>query len=357
MKRTLVLLSVILTTTLCIAQTPADIKPAKQANYETIANNYLKEHDYFGVASGMVGGAYFVLGELIAGVISRPKYSLPCGKGGSCGVDNLVGLNTPTSGSVMNLDLISQRKLDSGFAQSNMLYWAYSGTGVFDGQEKRSDLRAIASLYTEYMHVIVRKAANIHKLSDLVGKNVALGTKGSGTLYDAQALLSTVGITNEQFTPLYLSNTEAITKLKSGEVDAVFAVVGVPAPFLSELMSDEDEDAKNKYAVLSLSPDIIEKVLGKALYYLEGEIPEKTYQGQSGKVNTYAVRAVWVTHKDTPKSLVYKLTEALWAKDSRLALDTNATGRKIMVNNSLEGIGIPLHSGAKQYYNKIGKRF
>ncbi len=67
-----------------------------------------------------------------------------------------------------------------------MAYWAYTGTGIYDGQPKVEVLRAIANLYPESLHV-VRKGAGIKSIPELKGKRMSLDEPGSGTLVDAQA--------------------------------------------------------------------------------------------------------------------------------------------------------------------------
>ncbi len=51
------------------------------------------------------------------------------------------------------------------------------------------------------------------------------------------------------------------------------------------------------------------------------------------------------------------MTKALWSDTARQLLDSSYIGRQINIDNSLKGIGIPLHEGAKKYYNQIGKRY
>ncbi|MGY0399786.1 MAG: TAXI family TRAP transporter solute-binding subunit, partial [Ostreibacterium sp.] len=59
----------------------------------------------------------------------------------------------------------------------------------------------------------------------------------------------------------------------------------------------------------------------------------------------------------TDETLVYQLTKALWGETSKQLFNSSYIGQRIEVDNSLKGIGIPLHRGAKKYYNEIGKHF
>ncbi|MEC6999734.1 TAXI family TRAP transporter solute-binding subunit [Brucella abortus] len=60
-----------------------------------------------------------------------------------------------------------------------MPYWAYNGTGLYDGKGKVEDLRLLATLYPETIHIVARKDANIKSVADLKGKRVSLDEPGS----------------------------------------------------------------------------------------------------------------------------------------------------------------------------------
>ncbi len=99
------------------------------------------------IGSGAIGGNYFVLGELVGGVVSHPLGSLACGKGGTCGIENLQTQNITSAGSLENLNKLQKGTIQTGFVQSDLAYWAYTGSGLFENKEKQGNLRAIASLY------------------------------------------------------------------------------------------------------------------------------------------------------------------------------------------------------------------
>ncbi|NQU59188.1 MAG: hypothetical protein HQ513_18310, partial [Rhodospirillales bacterium] len=87
--------------------------------------------NFFRIGTGGTGGTYYPVGGVIAQAISNPPGSRSCEKGGSCGVPGLVAIAQSSNGSVSNIRGIANGTLESGFAQSDTVYWAYSGTGVF----------------------------------------------------------------------------------------------------------------------------------------------------------------------------------------------------------------------------------
>ena len=68
--------------------------------------------------------------------------------------------------------------------QSDIAYWAYTGTGIYAGRPKVDGLRAIANLYPESVHLVVRKGVGIKSVRDLRGRKISLDKPGSGTLVD-----------------------------------------------------------------------------------------------------------------------------------------------------------------------------
>src|SRR4051812_49383839 len=102
---------------------------------------------FFRILTGGTVGTYFPIGGLIANAISNPPGSRPCNEGGSCGVPGLVATSVASNGSVANVAAIAAGSAQSGFVQSDIAYWAYNGSGIYNGRPKIDVLRAIANLY------------------------------------------------------------------------------------------------------------------------------------------------------------------------------------------------------------------
>ena len=189
--------------------------------------------NFFRIGTGGTAGTYYPIGGLIANAISNPPGSRACTEGGSCGVPGLVATAVASNGSVANINGITSGQMESGFTQSDVAYWAYTGTGVYEGKPKVADLRLIANLYPETIHLVARKGANIKSVADLKGKRVSLDEPGSGTLVDARIILAAYGITEKDIKPEYLKPNQAGDKMRDGGLDAFFFVGGYPAGAIS----------------------------------------------------------------------------------------------------------------------------
>src|SRR3954451_10499443 len=120
---------------------------------------------FFRIGTGGTAGTYYPIGGLIANAISNPPGSRACAEGGSCGAPGVVATAVATNGSVANINGIVSGQMESGFTQSDVAYWAYTGTGVYEGKPKVPGLRLIASLYPETVHLVARKGAGIRSVA------------------------------------------------------------------------------------------------------------------------------------------------------------------------------------------------
>jgi TRAP transporter TAXI family solute receptor len=304
---------------------------------------------FFRIGTGGTAGTYYPIGGLIANAISNPPGSRPCAEGGSCGVPGLVATAVASNGSVANINGITSGSMESGFTQSDVAFWAYTGTGVYEGKPKVGDLRLIANLYPETIHIVARKGAGIKSVADLKGKRVSLDEPGSGTLVDARIILGAFGITEKDIKPEYLKPNQAGDKLKDGGLDAFFFVGGYPTGAISELAA-----AGGGIELIPVTGPEVDKMLQQYGFFASDTIPANTYKG-IGETKTIAVGAQWVTSAKQPDALIYEITKALWNDNSRKLLDAgHAKGKAITAQNSTAGAGIPFHPGAEKFYKEKG---
>ncbi|MEZ5666450.1 MAG: TAXI family TRAP transporter solute-binding subunit [Alphaproteobacteria bacterium] len=303
---------------------------------------------FFTIGTGGTGATYYPLGGVIATAISNPPGSRPCDDGGSCGVPGLVAAAQSSRGSVNNVNGITSGQFNSGFSQSDVAYWAYTGTGVFDGQEAMSDLRAIAALYPEHIHLVARADAGIASVADLAGKRVSLDEPGSGTYVDATLILNAYGLSEDDIEAEYLKPGPASDGIRNDQLDAFFIVAGYPTGAVVELAASAD------VVLVPIAGPEADGMIADLGFFSSDVIPADTYEGVA-EVQTLAVGAQWLTSANEDEALIYDITKALWNDNTRVLLDVgHAKGKLVTLDTALDGIGIPLHPGAERYYREIG---
>ena len=303
---------------------------------------------FFRIGTGGVAGTYYPIAGLIADIISNPPGARPCEKGGSCGVPGLVAIAQSSNGAVANVDAIASGALESGFAQSDVAYWAYTGTGIYEGEGKIENLRGIANLYPESIHIVARMESGIESVRDLRGKRVSLDEPGSGTLVDARIILDAFGLSENDLTPSYVKPHQASAMMDEGQLDAFVIVAGYPTGSVLELCASAGCE------LVPIHGPEVDALLERYPFFAKDTIPAHTYPGV-GETETLSVGAQWLVGAEVDEDLVYGITRALWHDNARKLLDDgHSKGRAITLETALDGIAVPLHPGAERYYREIG---
>ncbi|HHI71544.1 MAG TPA: TAXI family TRAP transporter solute-binding subunit [Rhodobacteraceae bacterium] len=303
---------------------------------------------FFTIGTGGTAYTYYPVGGVIANAISKPPGSRPCEEGGSCGVDGLIASAVSSRGSVDNINAIISGLRNSGFAQSDVAYWAYTGTGTREGKPPAEDLRAIAALFPEHIHLVALADSGINSVADLKGKRVSLDEPGSGTYVDANLILEAAGLSADDVQAEALKGGAASEALRNGKIDAFFVVAGYPTGSLVELASAVP------IKLVPIDGEAAKALTDKYGFFASSDIPEGTYK-DVGAVTTVAVGAQWLTSAKEDDELIYQITKALWNDKTRKLLDVgHAKGKTITLETALDGIGIPLHPGAERFYKEAG---
>ena len=307
-----------------------------------------QELKFFTIGTGGTAYTYYPVGGVIANAISNPPGSRPCDAGGSCGVPGLIASAVSSRGSVDNINAIVSGLRDSGFAQSDVAYWAYTGTGTMEGKPPAEKLRAIAALFPEHIHLVALADSGINSVADLKGKRVSLDEPGSGTYVDANLILEANGLSSDDVQAEALKGGAASEALRNGKIDAFFVVAGYPTGSLVELASAVP------IKLVPIDGAGAQALTEKYGFFSSSDIPAGTYKGVDG-ITTVAVGAQWLTSADEPEELIYEITKALWNDKTRKLLDVgHAKGKVITLESALDGIGIPLHPGAERFYREAG---
>ena len=171
------------------------------------------------MATGFPTGLYYQFGDRLKAELAKEGVELKVRSTGGT-LDNLALLNDPKSGvefamvqgGVANLDEYPKLVSIAGMFYEPIWVWYREGAFKSDGGQLKI-------------------------LSQLKGKHVSIGNEGSGTLVVTKDLLQASGITEKEIGAVRLKPDEAIAKLSSGELDAVFIVAAAEAPILRKFYS------------------------------------------------------------------------------------------------------------------------
>ena len=244
--------------------------------------------------------------------------------------------------------MVSSDQIEFGIAQSDIVSWAFAENEIFADAGPIKKLRAIASLFPESLHVVVRGDGPVQTLADLKGRRISVGQTGSGTLADARIVLDASGLTEQDLLAEYLRSGTAAANLSDGSLEGFFLIGGVPIPAVRALA------AITPIRLIPI-PDGVLLKMQKHGAYDRSVISADTYPGVGAATSTVGFHAVWVVSADASDDLIFAITKALWSEATQRLLDAlGPIGKNVRLDHALDGLSIPLHPGAMRFYRQAG---
>jgi TRAP transporter TAXI family solute receptor len=302
----------------------------------------------FQISTGSTTGTYFPVGAMLAQLLSHPPGVGRCEAANICGPSGLIVSTRASQGSVANLLAVNGDMVASGIAQADVVALAVAGQGPFRKTGPMKQLRVIANLYGEDLHLIAAKNSKIRSVADLRGKRVSLSTEGSGTNVTARAVLVAYRLSDKSIIPNYDSSDKAVDLLQAGKLDALFFVGGTPVNLLEPLL---DEDVA---VLIPITGDGLKRLLVKEPTLSAHTIAKGTY-GKAPAVDTVSVDALWITDASQPDNLIYGILKSLYNPANRGALQSGRLGSHFLelASGAKDAIA-PLHPGALRFFTEAG---
>ena len=296
-----------------------------------------QQRAFFGIATGGTGGTYYPLGGMLAQLISN-KATVDGKK---------VSATAEAAGaSVGNAKLLGNKEIESAFVAADILDAAYTGSSQFAGAPLKN-LRALGALYPETVQLITRADFNINSVRDLKGKSISSGAPGSGQYQLLTDLLKVHGMSRADIKEDLSSFTQAVDKIKDGNLHATLITAGVPTSSVTDFAQS------HALKVVPLSGPEIAELQRQQPYYAKVPLPANTYKGQTAAVDTLAVMAVWATHDAVSESMAYEVTKAMF-ENTAIVGQVHAQGKNISLTNAMAVGTTPMHPGALRYLKEKG---
>src|SRR5699024_6660924 len=179
------------------------------------------------------------------------------------------------------------------------------------------------------------------------GVNVAIGPPASETNSASQLIFDAYGIGEDDYSPFQEGFGDAADGVQDGNIDVSIGILGMPAGSIENLQASAG-DVK----LLELSDEAITHIEENSGYQ-QFTVPAGTYDFQDSDVNTVAARAILMGNTDTiDEELGYQLARIMIEHADE---NTHAQSEQMTIENALEGSeGLPIHPGAKRYYEEQG---
>ncbi|HET7578341.1 MAG TPA: TAXI family TRAP transporter solute-binding subunit [Bacillales bacterium] len=254
-----------------------------------------------------------------------------------------------SDGSVQNLHLMQQGKINMALTTVGVLYNAYNGKAKFKGNPFK-DVRIIAALYPNVGQIVARKGSGIHSIADIKGKKFVPGAPGSSTRVLSNHILAAYGLTFKDTKAQFVGFTQAAQLMRNKQIDVTDVMAGLPTSAVVEMLSTANGE------IVPIDEQHIKKMQSKYPWLFGYDIPAGTYDGQDKAVHTVAQANMLIVPKDMPEDIVYNLTKAMWDKANITTIRNSVAAAKNMkLENATTGLaGVPLADGAKKFYKEKG---
>jgi TRAP transporter TAXI family solute receptor len=288
------------------------------------------------VATGNATGVYYALGN---------AYALQV-KAGSA--NKVQATAAETGASVQNVQQLVAGDYQVAFSLFDTASDAVEGKGFFAG--KRQPVQALARIYDNYTHVVVRADAGINSVADMKGKRISTGSPKSGTEVIAQRLLKAAGLDpDKDITPQRLDLTKSVDGLKDGSIDGLVWSGGLPTPGITDLFTTLG--GKVRFVEVT---GLLTKLRESNQAYQAGSIPAATYRTVAD-IPTIVVPNVLLVKEDLDANVACVLARTLFDKRDEL-VKANASAKGISLETARKTDPVPLHRGAKEALDKLGAK-
>ena len=280
----------------------------------------------FSLVTASLGGTYYIVGSGLAEVLSQ-------------NVDGLTVNNVVSQGSTANAIKVGTGESELGITNYYSGLRALEGTEPFD---QSYDIMGICTLQYSIIQFNSLANQNITKMTDLKGKRVSIGPAGGGGALIFEEILPYWDMNMDDMNVSYMSYADGGEGLTDGNVPH-----GAPP-----LEAISTVAVTNPINIISMEPEVLEKISEDLPYYDAAVIPGGTYAGLDEDITSLGVQDILVCRSDMDEETVYQITKAIYEHLEYLhSIHASLAG---MDFEGYKDSLVPLHPGAKRFYEEKG---
>ncbi len=285
------------------------------------------------IVTGGTGAVYIVYGAGLAELLNKKLGTAASAQS--------------TTASVDNMKLIRDGKADVAFTLADTAFDAVNGKGSFASPEKPADAKALAVLYSNLTHLVVKETAGINSVPDLKGKRISMGSAGSGTEIIANRTLEAYGMDPaKDISRERLGAQDSANALRDGKIDAFFFSGGLPVPAVLDLATG------TKIKMLDLADSISKMSAKYGNFYFPIKIPKSTYN-TAADVTVSGVANLLVVPSSFDPALAQAILATMFDNKADLVKVHNAAN-DLSLESAVLGSPIDYHQGAIDFYKSKG---
>jgi TRAP transporter TAXI family solute receptor len=276
------------------------------------------------IGVGSKGGDFFVMGGELAETLrsEQPPYQVEIVSNG---------------GAVSSLDDLQRGASDCSFSYANITYEGFTGR-LADEPGPMTHLRGVAVIELTPLYFVARRGSSVQRVSDLEGRSMSLGPRGSGSYRAALILLDGFGVDTKKIKMQAERFGTSLERMGVGDVDAFFILAGQPGNFRNRL----------KENVLPLEGEKVDQLRTRYPFLHPVLVPAGTFPNQTTPIRTVGIDSLLLCRDDIPTQDVTRVTKDWFLTVGRLV----KSGRlgDAVTPALASATPIPLHPGAAEYY-------
>ncbi len=253
-----------------------------------------------------------------------------------------------SAGGVANCVQVQAKKMDFAFTHTVVASMARKGEEPFT--QPIPDIRHVMSLFPAMMHFIVsNKCPELKEFPDLYKKPYRISVQHKGHWVHLNRMLAFYNMSLEELQKKggrisFLGIGAMANNMQDGNLD--FATI--MDPYRSAGLLQIDQNPGFHFMPLKVD-DYITKYPG----WIKCKVPRGTYKSIADDYYGIGTLNSVITHKDTPADFVYKVLAAI-TKNLDVLNEVIPEGLKVRPQDMPVGYAIPLHPGAKKFYEDRG---
>jgi uncharacterized protein len=282
--------------------------------------------------TGPQGGAWYPLGGAIQDM---------------AGTALGVSVQVLPGGGIANVQGVQNGETDLGFANSISTVDAIEGREPFG--EEADNVCNVATLYPQYFQIVVRQDSGIESVDDFAGRRLNTQPVGNTAEQATRDVLQTADLSYADMAAVdYVSYSDSVSLMQDNNSHIFTLGTTIPSSAIMDLA--------NSHAIrlIELDDEFVARMREEINPgYTSEVVPAGTYPGQDEDVNVVAYATHVVARCDLDAEIVEGLAEQMWENREDLAVIVSAM-RDITLEQMAQDIGVPMHEGARAFYENNG---
>ncbi len=298
-------------------------------------------HDIATFISGGPTGTWYPTAAMVSDLVNQTYLGQPM-------------TTVPGKGAVGNPLAVASGGAQFGLSYGPFLKLAYEGNNEVYSEPGFDNLRAVANLVPNTVHLVIAEGVDmdiLSKLSEGATVRIGVGQKGSSNFFAQEKILAEFGY---DYAALEAQGSSVVQGAQQGLADA-FAnrQIDIYTNTVGTNSGDMQQAIAARNGRLMPLPENVRTTLVEKWGYVPSVIPAGTYAGQDADIPTVNLATVILTTAEMDDEIVYRAVKAIAENHDRM-IEAYGGFSRWTPEEIHVGLPIPIHPGAVRYYKERG---